>query len=186
MALDSAKLSKIVGLMGSDKDGEALSALRATTRLLKNDGLDIAAVITAGLASLSAPAAPKSPLDAFDEMIKGFQTPPRPAPPAAGRRQKVTTVIEAENLPTGYFNATLKVMETRKTRTVRPETYLVLEVSHDSPEVLKLYPVMYAFGAQARTIQDQIDAAGGEASLTIKVRPPLNARHQPTILAVSL
>lgn len=69
MALDPAKLKKVLALIDSDVEGESLSALRMTRKLLASSGLDLIAVIQAGVDSLAAQPAANPYAGAFDDIL---------------------------------------------------------------------------------------------------------------------
>lgn len=69
MALDHAKLKKVLALIDSDSEGESLSALRMTRKLLASGGLDLIAVIEAGVGSLAAQPSPNPYAGAFDDIL---------------------------------------------------------------------------------------------------------------------
>lgn len=69
MALDPAKLKKILALIDSDREGESLSALRVTRKLLASNGLDLIAVIEAGVEALAAQPAANPYAAAFDDIL---------------------------------------------------------------------------------------------------------------------
>lgn len=78
MALNRQQLAKILELMGSAHDGEALAAARRAHMLVKNSGLNWQTVLGAQTATL-APGGAKTPHD---------RSPPRPA---AGHGRELTS-----------------------------------------------------------------------------------------------
>ncbi len=69
MALDSAKLKKILALIDSRIEGESLAAFRLTRKLLAANGLDLVAVIEAGVNELAAQPGVNPYTGAFDDIL---------------------------------------------------------------------------------------------------------------------
>lgn len=180
MALNVEQLVKVAGLMDSDQEHEALAALRMARKLLKKEGQTLGAIIEAGMSSISSPKVENPFFDAFG--IKPTAQPAASKPAAPQARRKSTIFVDVDDLPGGYFNATLKIQEARETRDHEP--MLVIDVSHDSVDTFKRYPTMYAFGKQAQAISLAIADRGPAISATLKVRPPQRFGHLPTITSV--
>lgn len=180
MASNVAQICKIIRLTTSDQDNEAIAALRSVQRLLAKDGLDLATVVEAGL--ISRPAAP------INEAFAGFwnlspkaagHTTPRATPHA-----KQSIVVDVVDLPLGSFNASLKIIEERKIQA--GGVMLVVEVCYDGIDIIRRFPTMCAFGAQAAKIKAIIAELGDQNSATLRVQPPSHPGHLTRITSIQL
>lgn len=180
MTLNVEQITKIIRLTGSDKDHEAITALRTAQRLLDKEGLDLATVVEAGLAKST----PKAMNSLFGDA--GFWNFHKPAPtPASPRaRPKQETFVEVEDIPLGFFNASLKIREERKTSSGFP--MLVVDVFYDGYDVIRRYPTMCAFGRQAAKIKEIIGESGEAVSATLRVESPAQRGLLPKIVTVRL
>ncbi|WP_293811281.1 hypothetical protein [uncultured Bosea sp.] len=69
MAIDSTKLKKILALVDSGIEAESLAALRMARKLLAANGMDLVAVIEAGVNALAAQPEVNPYAGAFDDIL---------------------------------------------------------------------------------------------------------------------
>jgi hypothetical protein len=179
MALNVAQLAKVVRLIDSDQDHEALSALRMARQLLAKEGKTLGSILEAGVQSLVTTHRSNSFFDAF-----AFRPAAQPSPNASEPqpRHARRIIIGFTDLPEGYFSASLSIQESRETR--KKELMLVVDVTHARDGVIKQFPTMYAFGQQAKITSRALADRCSPAEVMIKVRPPQNRGHLPTITSV--
>lgn len=178
MALNVDQLSKVVRLIDSDQDHEALAALRMAQKLLEKEGRTLGALLEAGVQGLDAPRQSNPFFDAFG--IRPAQAAPKPPEPQARHARRI--IVGITDLPAGYFSAILSIQESRETR--KKEPMLVVDVTQTRDGVIKQFPTMYAFGQQAQTISRALADRNLPVEVMIKVRPPQNRGHLPTITSV--
>jgi len=166
MALNTAKLNQALARIQTGAKDDGLAALLRIKKILRDEGLDLANVIEAGVSKLTRPVPSKA---AFDQLFKGH----------FGQGRAVVEV-SAEELPPGFFNATVRILDRQ---TIRFGEYILqLEVTHDATDAFRKYPNMTASGQVARRILDGIDEGDGQFSCAIRASRAGEAEKQPTIV----
>ncbi|MFC5505377.1 hypothetical protein [Bosea massiliensis] len=179
MALNVDQLAKVVRLIDSDQDHEALSALRMARKLLEKEGRTLGALLEAGVQGLDVPRQSNPFFDAFG-IRPAAQAAPKPPEPQPRHARRI--IVGITDLPEGYFSAILSIQGSRETR--KKEPMLVVDVTQTRDGVIKQFPTMYAFGQQAQTISRALADRNSPVEVMIRVRPPQNRGHLPTITSV--
>jgi hypothetical protein len=172
------KITKVLRLTSSESDAEALSALRKTQKLLQQEGLELAAILEAGLGK------PEKP--DFNSIFAGFwnlkgDAPAAPPPPEEPPkpRPKAEIRVSLKDLPIGFFKASVKIYEERRYQT--GATMLVLEVFDDGADTIRRYPTMCAFGRQAARIKDVLGKTGNAIPALLRAEKPAQDGRLPKI-----
>lgn len=166
MALDTAKLNQAIARIDTAAKDGGLAALLRIKKILRDEGLDLANVIEAGVSKLSSPAPTKA---AFDRLFSGHFS-----------RNRAVVEVTAEALSPEFFNATVRILDRQ---TIRFGEYILqLEVTHDATDAFRKFPNMTASGQIARRILDGVDENDGQFGCAIRVSRAGEGAQQPSIV----
>lgn len=181
--MEADKLEKVLALISSDHDGEALAAVRMAKKMLQTEGLELGLVIQAGLVALKNPSDPSLALDRYSEVFDAIKA-------AAERRSehhnarrdqtRYSRAGAAGDIPEGIFEAHLSLTDEDALSGPDGLTLLRSRIG-DAGDVIQL-PTLAAKGRIADKIRHALDVAGADTiTAMIKVRAPFQPGDFPII-----
>lgn len=181
--MDTDKLAKVLALVSSDHDGEAIAAFRMARKMIEADGYDLASIIQAGLIAVQSPSDPSGALTRHAEIFEKIKA-------AAERRQARHNVRKDDtrysrsaamsDIPSGLFEVDLSLYGDSGF----PETSEILFVQArlGAGDEALILPTLTARGKIAERIQHALsDKICDIITARIKVRQPFQPGDFPII-----